>query len=72
MWNTVTEAMCVGVDDCSSLGGMLIIAGDHSDGEKTLKRGDDTYLKCRSYTCIDSLSNFRGLRQIKTTAIVAK
>jgi hypothetical protein len=30
------------VDNCNALQGGLIIAEDNSDGEHTLKRGDDT------------------------------
>jgi hypothetical protein len=37
----------VDVDNCSTLWGGLIMAEDNYDGEQTLKRGDDTYKKCR-------------------------
>jgi hypothetical protein len=56
--------LCVGVDDCSALRGVLIMAEDNSDGEQTLKRGDDTYKNCRGFIGIDGLTIFRGLRKI--------
>jgi hypothetical protein len=37
---------------------------NNSDGEQTLKRGDDTYEKCRGVAGIDGPTIFRGLRQI--------
>jgi hypothetical protein len=46
MCNTVTETVCW----CRSLQrprGGLIMTEDNSDGEQTLKKGKDTYERCR-------------------------
>jgi hypothetical protein len=40
------------------------MAEDNSDGEPTLKRGDDTCKKCREFTGIDNPTNLRGLQKI--------
>jgi hypothetical protein len=49
--------MYADVDNCSTLQGGLMMEDDNSDGENTLKRGDDTCKKCRWIIGIDGPTN---------------
>jgi hypothetical protein len=56
--------MNVDIDNCSALRGSLIMEDENSDGEHTLKRGDDTWKECQWLAGIDGPTNFRGLRLV--------